>query len=78
MRRGEVGDKFVEGTGGGGISVRRDLRDEIEDPRDLVFDSTFHDSNEPVTGDGNGVMSSMAVICGDEMLVPGDTEPAEE
>jgi hypothetical protein len=40
-----------------------------DEPRDLVLARlrAFHDSNAAMVGDGRGVMSSMAAICGDEM-----------
>ena len=60
------------------MSTLRDLREEIEEPRDRVRESARSDSNAPMVGEGNGVISSMAAICGDEMVVPGETEPAEE
>jgi hypothetical protein len=31
-----------------------------------------------MVGEGKGVMSSIAVIWGDDIYVPGDTDPAEE
>lgn len=45
---------------------------------DLVRASIFHDSKGPMVGEGNGVISSMAAICGEEMTEPGETEPAVE
>lgn len=52
------------------------LIDETEEARDLV--RAFQDSKAAIVGDGNGVISSIAAICGEEMTVPGDTEPADE
>lgn len=67
-----MGDGLYIGKAGGAIS----LIDETEEARDLV--SAFHDSKAAMVGEGSGVMSSIAAIWGEEMTVPGDTEPAEE
>jgi hypothetical protein len=72
--RGEPGD---EDSGGYNEGPRPDC-DEIEDPLDLVLEMLFQDSNAPITGDGRGVMSSIAAICGEDMTEPGDIEPAVE
>lgn len=52
--------------------------EEDEEARDLDRASIFHDSRGPMVGDGNGVISSIAAICGEEMIEPGETEPAVE
>lgn len=52
--------------------------EEIEDPLDLVLATYFQDSKALIVGDGRGVISSMAAICGDEMTEPGDIDPAVE
>jgi hypothetical protein len=63
---------------GAGRSVLSDRSDDIEEPRDLVLEKVRNNSNGSVVGDGSGVMSNIAAICGDDMEVPGDTSPAEE
>jgi hypothetical protein len=60
------------------MSILRDLKEEIEEPRDRVRESARSDSKVPTVGEGKGVISSMAAIWGDEMVVPGETDPAEE
>lgn len=50
----------------------------MEEPRDLVLEIGLSISNVPVVGDGSGVMSTIAAICGEDIVVPGETEPAEE
>lgn len=60
------------------MSSLKDLRDDMEEPRDLVLEIGLSISNAPVVGDGSGVMSSMAAICGEEIVVPGETDPADE
>ncbi len=52
--------------------------EEVEEARDRVRANAFHDSSGPMVGEGRGVMSSMAAICGEEIVEPGDTEPAVE
>lgn len=56
----------------------RSTREEVEEALDLVRASIFHDSRGAIVGDGNGVISSIAAICGEEMMEPGETEPAVE
>jgi hypothetical protein len=60
------------------MSTLKDIRDDMDEPRDLRLDRDFQDSNDPTVGEGRGVMSSIAAIWGEVMTVPGDTEPAEE
>lgn len=74
MRRGEVGEaSSAEGS-------ESALDEPSDEPRDLVLArlSVFHDSNAAMVGEGRGVISSIAAICGEEIYAPGETEPAEE
>jgi len=52
--------------------------EEVDEARDRVRARALHDSNGAIVGEGKGVISSMAAICGEEMAEPGDTEPAVE
>lgn len=73
--RGEDGDNVAAGAeSNGGNSTR----DEAEDALDLVRARVFHDSIACNVGDGNGVISSIAAIIGDDMTDPGETDPAVE
>jgi hypothetical protein len=72
--RGELGEDESGGNSDGG---KPDCED-IDDPLDLVLAICFHDSKAPIVGEGSGVMSSMAAICGDEITEPGEIEPAVE
>lgn len=63
--------------GGYAVGGRSDL-EEVDDPLDLVRARLFKVSNEPMVGEGNGVISSIAAICGDDITEPGDKDPALE
>ncbi len=56
---------------GGNSAVLED----VEEPRDLVL---LQVSNAPIVGEGRGVISSMAAICGEEITDPGERDPAVE
>lgn len=71
----DEGDKtaYAEDIEGGSSAL-----EEVEEALDLVRANIFHDSRGAMVGDGRGVMSSMAAICGEEIIDPGETEPAVE
>lgn len=71
---GEVGDSEEGGNSAAGSSIR----DDVEEPLDLVREKLFQDSNAPMVGDGRGVISSIAAICGEDRTEPGDMDPADE
>jgi hypothetical protein len=50
--------------------------DPIEEPLDLDRASIRKLSAPEPTGEGRGVISSIAAICGDAITDPGDSEPA--
>lgn len=52
--------------------------EEVDDARDREPKVVFQVSNAPIVGDGRGVMSSMAAIWGEEIVDPGDSDPAVE
>lgn len=54
------------------------VRDDAEEALDLVLVYSFQDSSGIRFGDGRGVRSNIAAICGDEIADPGDIEPAVE
>jgi hypothetical protein len=74
FRRGEPGEDDSGGNREGG---RSDL-DDVEDVRERVRATCFQDSKALIVGEGNGVISSMAAIWGDEITEPGERDPAVE
>lgn len=73
--RGDEGDKtaYEEDNEEG-----KSAFEEVEEALDLVRANIFHDSRGAIVGDGRGVISSMAAIIGEEIVEPGETEPAVE
>lgn len=63
---------------GGLIGPGRSILDEVDEARDRVRARCLSDSKGAMVGEGKGVMSSIAAIWGDEMVEPGETEPAVE
>lgn len=56
----------------------RSVFEPTDDPRDLVLARVPHWSCIARVGEGNGVMSSIAAIWGEEITEPGESDPAEE
>ena len=50
--------------------------DEVDEPRDLVCTMSFHDSRPATSGEGKGVISMVAVSCGEVKADRGDKDPA--
>ena len=51
--------------------------DPVDDPLDLDRASSRKPSAPEPIGEGRGVISSIAAICGDAITDPGESEPAE-
>jgi hypothetical protein len=75
FRRG--GEDNVMPPGGatkGGASVL----DVVDDPRDLVGSPYLNALRSASTGEGRGDISRRAFNCGEDMMEPGESDPADE